>query len=86
MEDVDNDLEIIEHDPLAGGKTVHGYGFDFVVLLQACRNFTRDRFQLRLGSGRTDDKEIGKGGNPTQIQNDDVFGLFVRGKLGAGRS
>jgi hypothetical protein len=40
---------------------------------------------LWLGSGRTDHEEIGKAGDFGKIENDDVFGLFVRGELGAGR-
>jgi hypothetical protein len=40
---------------------------------------------LWLGSGRTDHEEIGKAGDSGKIENDDVFGLFVRGELGAGR-
>jgi hypothetical protein len=40
---------------------------------------------LRLGAGRADDEEIGEARDSGKIENDDVFGLFVRSKLGAGR-
>ncbi len=47
-------------------------------------NFTRDRFQLRLGRRRADYKEIGEGRDPAQIQDNDIFRLFIRGELSAG--
>jgi hypothetical protein len=65
---------------------VHSHGFDFVLFLQAAGDFARNRLQLRLRRGRTNDEEIGKGRDPAQIEDDDVFRLFVGGKLRAGRS
>ncbi len=47
-------------------------------------NFTRDRFQLRLGRSRADHKKIGEGRDPAQVQDNDIFRLFVRGEFGAG--
>ena len=85
MEDVDHDLEIIEHDPLARRKTIDRGRAQAVIFLQSRFNFVRDRFELRFRSHRTNDEKIGETGNAGQIENDDVFGLFVRGKLGAGR-
>jgi hypothetical protein len=55
-----------------------------VLFFQARFNFVRDRFELRLGVGRANHKEIGETGNAGKIENDDLFGLFVRGELGAG--
>ena len=40
---------------------------------------------MRLGCARANDEEIGEGGNAAQIDDDNVFSLFVRGELGAGR-
>ena len=85
MEDVDHDFEIIEHDPLACRKSVDRGGAPAVVFFQSRFDFVRDRFELRLRRCRTDDEEIGEAGNTGEIENDDVFGLFVRGKVGAGR-
>jgi len=48
MEDVDHNLEIIEHDPLARGKSIDRRGAAAVVFLQSRFNFARDRFELRL--------------------------------------
>ena len=86
MEDVNHDLEVIEHDPLTRRKTVDRGRAQSVIRFQPRFDFVGDRFQLRLRAGRTDDKEIGEAGNAGEIQNDDVFGLFVRGELGAGGS
>jgi hypothetical protein len=38
---------------------------------------------MRLGRAGTNDEIIGEGGNAAQIDDDDVFSLFVRGELGA---
>ena len=46
-------------------------------------DFIGNRFELRLGRGRADHKEIGKRRNPAQIQYDDRFRLFVRGEFSA---
>ncbi len=51
MKNVHHDLQIIEHDPLAGGKSVNRHRSRRVLLFQLRFNFTRDRFQLRLGRG-----------------------------------
>ena len=48
MKNVDNDLQIIEHDPLAGRKPIDRYGSNGMILSQTRFNFVRDRFQLRL--------------------------------------
>lgn len=85
MEDVDDDFEIIEHDPLARRKTVDRARAQFMIVSQSSLNLVGDRFQLRLGRGRANNKEIGEAGDSGQVENDDVFSLFVRGKLGAGR-
>jgi hypothetical protein len=47
-------------------------------------NFTRDRFQLRLRRRRADYKKIGEGRDPAQIQDNDIFRLFIRGEFSAG--
>jgi hypothetical protein len=85
MEDVDDDFEIIEHDPLARRKTIDRSRAPAVVFAQSRFNFARDRFQLRLRAGRTNHEKIGEAGNSGEIENDDVFCLLVRSELGAGR-
>jgi hypothetical protein len=44
MEDVDHDLEIIEHDPLARGESVNRRRAQTVIFLQPRFDFVRDRF------------------------------------------
>jgi len=84
MENVCDDLEVVEHDPLTRRKAIYGCGANAMVFFQARFNFACDRLKLRLGCGRTNDKEIGEGREVAKVQDDDVFGLLVRGKLRAG--
>jgi hypothetical protein len=80
---VNDDLHVIEHDPLARREPVDGYGANAVVL-QPAFNRTGDRFQVRLGRSRADNEEIGKAGDALQIEDDDIFCLLVRREVGAG--
>ena len=83
MEDVDDHLQVIEHDPLTGRKSVDCYRTHRVVLFQSRFNLARNRFELRLGCRRANNEKIGEGRYPAQIQHDDLFRLFVRGEFGA---
>ncbi len=85
MEDVDDDFEVIEDDPLTRRKPVDRRSATIVVVSQPRFDLIGYGFKLRLGTGRANDKEIGEAGNTCQIQNDNVFRLFVGGELGAGR-
>jgi hypothetical protein len=40
---------------------------------------------LRLRRCRANNEEIGEAGDAGEIEHDNLFGLLVRGKLGAGR-
>ena len=44
MKNVDNDLQVIEHDPLAGWKPINRYGANGMILSQTRFNFVRDCF------------------------------------------
>ncbi len=44
VENVDDYLHVIEHDPLAGGNAIDGYWSCGVLLLQLRLNLTRDGF------------------------------------------
>jgi hypothetical protein len=85
VEDVDDHLKVIEHDPLARRESINGRGPPSVIFAQPRFNFIRDRFELRFRACRTNHEEIGEAGDSGEIENNDVFGLFVRGELGAGR-
>jgi hypothetical protein len=83
VKNVDNHLQIIQHDPLACWKPVDRHGSNRVILSQSRFNFVCDRFKLRLGGGGANHEEICERGNCAQIQNDNVLRLFVRGELRA---
>ena len=84
MKDMHDHLHVIEHDPLTGGKSVHGRGTNVVIFAQPRFDFARDCFQMRLRSPRADDEEIGKGRNLAQVEDQDALGFFIRGELRAG--
>jgi len=84
MKNVDNNLQEVEHHPLAGGKSINRYRPNRMVLSQSCFDFVCDRFQLRLGAAGADHKKIRERRDVAQIQHNDVFRLFVRGEVRAG--
>ena len=54
------------------------------MLAQVSLDFVSNRFELGLGRARADHEKVGKARNVTQIQYNDVLGLFVRGEFSAG--
>jgi hypothetical protein len=82
---VDDDFEIIEHDPLTRRKSVNRGRAASVIFTQSRFNFVRNRLELRFRARRADDEKIGEAGDSGEIQNDNVFGLLVRSELGTGR-
>jgi hypothetical protein len=83
MKDVHDDLHVIEHDPLACGKSVNGNRADAVISFQAAFDFARDCLEVRFRRPGTDHEKIGEGRDALEIEDDDIFRLFVRGKVGA---
>ena len=83
MEDMDDYMQIIEHDPLAGWKSIDCGRANTLILFQLGFDLTRNRFQMRLGRSRTNNKEIGERGNPAQIHDNDLFCFLVGSELGA---
>jgi hypothetical protein len=84
VEDVHDHLEVIENDPLAGGKSIDGDGPNSVVFPESRLNLARDRLELRLRSCGTNYEEIGEARNCAKIQNEDFFRLLVGGEIRAG--
>ena len=80
---MNDDLQVIEHDPLAGGETVHRDGADIMVGFETVFDLPGDGFEVRLRSSRTNDEEISEARNPLEIEDDNVFRLFVRCEVGA---
>jgi hypothetical protein len=55
-----------------------------VVHFQSFFDLARNRFQVRLGSARANDEEIGEAGDSLQIEDNNVLRLLVRREIGAG--
>ena len=81
---MDDHLQVIEHDPMAGGKAVDRRRAYAVIFPQPRLDFAGNRFQVRFRRPRADDKEIRKGRNFAQIKDYDAFRLFVGGELRTG--
>lgn len=79
MEDVDEDVAVVDDDPLAGGKAVSSLGAHLVVVLEFFLNAVGDSLDLRLGLGGEDDEEIRHGGDAAQVDDDRVEGFFIEG-------
>jgi hypothetical protein len=84
MENMHDHLQVIEHHPLTGGKTIDRDWPHRVIGLQPRFDFVGDCFELRFGTGGANHKKIGERGNPAQIEKHDVFGLLIGGEFGAG--
>jgi hypothetical protein len=84
VKDVDNHLQVVEHHPLAGRKSVDRYWSKRMVFTQARFDFVCNRFQLRLRRAGANHKKIRKRRDIAQVQYNDVLGLFVRGEFRAG--
>ena len=84
MKNVHDHLQIIEHHPLAGGKSVNRHGPQRMILSQSRFNFACDRFSCGSDVPEQITKKSVKRRDPAQIQDDNVFRLFVRGEFSAG--
>jgi hypothetical protein len=84
MKDVHDDLHVIEHDPLARRESIHGDGAHAVIVFQPAFDFARDRFEVRLGGSRANDKKIGESRDALEIEDYNVLRLFIRREIGAG--
>jgi hypothetical protein len=82
VKDVDHDVGVIEDDPLAHRKSIHGVGSDGVIFFQAVLDFTRNGFQVRLGGPGANQEKIGETGNAAEIEHRDSFGLLTGCELG----
>jgi hypothetical protein len=81
---VNNNLHVIEDDPLAGGKSVHRNSADAVITLESPFNRAGDRLEMRFRCSGADHEKISEGGDALKIQDDDVFCLLVGREMGAG--
>jgi len=81
---MDDDLQVIENDPLARRKSVHRNGANPVLVFQPAFNLARDRFQVRLGSAGSNHEVIREARDALKIEDDNVLRFFVRRVVGAG--
>jgi hypothetical protein len=84
MEDVDDDLHVIEHDPLAGWESIDRDGAKAMIGFQASFDFARDGLQVRLGSAGADHKKIGEGRDAPEIEDHDLLRFLVGREVSAG--
>ena len=84
MKDVHHHIGVVRDDPLARRESVDRHRLDVVVLLQAIVQLSSNGLEMRLRGSRADDKKIGEGRYGAKVENNDVFGLFVRCEFGAG--
>ncbi len=78
VEDVDDDVGDVQNDPPAGGITVVVAGAN-PFLAKSAGDFFTDGFQVRLRVAGADDQVIGDGRDFADVEDDDLFGLFVLG-------
>lgn len=83
VEDVDDHVGIVRHDPLACRVAVDRGRLDAVLGLDLVVDFPRDRFQMRIGGAGADDEKIGEGGDAAEIEDGDVLGFFFGGVVPA---
>jgi hypothetical protein len=77
MKDVDNDLQIIEHDPLTGRKPVNRHGRMEWSSRKRVSISVRDCFELRLRCSRAKHEKIRERRDRAQVEDDNIFRLFI---------
>lgn len=82
MEDVDEDVIVIHHNPTAGRITVAVQRANSLVA-EAAGDFIGDGLEMRLGSAGANQKKVGDVGNAPNIENDRVLRLLVEGNFAA---
>ena len=70
-------ITVIDDQPLAGRVAVHRMGFYVLFRFQPVLDLAGDRLEMRLGSPRADEEEIGEAGNAAQVERDDILCFFV---------
>ena len=81
---MDDNLQVIQDDPLAGGKYVHRDGADTMIVPQSPFDFAGDCLEMRFRCPGANHEKIRERGDPLQIQDDDIFRFLVRREMGAG--
>ena len=76
LEHMDEHPEVIEHDPLAGRKTV-GVAGQAEFVPQSLADLRADGLEVGIARAGADDKVIGKAAELAQVEDADVFAFFV---------
>ena len=76
MEDVDHDIPVIEHGPLAVGFSVNAPRNPVVGGAELLLDLVADGAEVGFGGSRANHEEIRDRGNAPEIENDDVVCLL----------
>ena len=84
MENVNDDIHVIDHEPLALGIALGAAGAFPDRFLGMFPDIAGDRLEVGGGGSGANDKEIRDRGNALKIEHYDVFGLNFVGVFGTG--
>jgi hypothetical protein len=76
LEDVDHDVGEVHEHPVRTGQTLDTQR-ELATPGQHLANMIRNRFDLTFRVAGTQDQVIGDGGELRDVENEDVFGLFL---------
>ena len=85
VEDVDDDIRVIDDDPVAHRVAVHRRGRDAVLFFQPLLDLARDGLEVRLRGAAANHEEIREVRYAAQIERNHILGLFIRGQFRAAR-
>jgi hypothetical protein len=75
--DVDDDIEVIEDDPGGVDGAIRAAGGQLVIFFEVLLDFVDDGAEVRLARAGANDEVIGNAGDFAEVEDDDVFCLFV---------
>jgi hypothetical protein len=84
VEDVDDDIDVIEHDPEARGIPLGGTRLFPDRLLRLVANIAGHGFEVGYRSGGADHEIIRQVRDATEVQHEEILGVDLVGELGAG--
>ena len=77
MENVDDHIRIIRHDPLTQREAVDARRANVVLLAQPILQFAHERLQMRLRVSRADDEKVREAGEAAHVERHEIFPFFV---------
>lgn len=83
MENVDDHIRKIRHDPLAQREAVDPRRADVVLFAQTIFQLAHERLQMRLRVSRADDEKIREAGQATHVERHDFVRFFIGEDFGA---